>query len=441
MRLEKAERVAATDLAWRAVMYHVGRRPRRARGMHTVLAVSLLAVALSACSVALSHGETVAIPQLSTWERQMLTYGQKHGAAMLVAKDSQSADARLSPTYYDAARVYYQIGDYTRDPKWYAYADAAVSAYRRYVMGTKGEGGGSGSVPGYWNFSTGLRMHFERTGDAASKEAVIKLSEKEAYSTDTTPLQWTAGIERSREVAYVLTALVNAEALGAPPRKRRVDLVNQAYGHIDQWSGRQSWKGKDAQVAPFMCGLTAEALILDWQQTKDPRLIPALSQLAKWMWAEAWVARDASMVYEANPHNKSGRSPKGAPDLNLLIAPLYAFLYAQTGEATYREQGDALFAGGVRSAYLVRDKQFMQSFRWSFDYVRWRGGTVAAAPPPSTLSATPSAPPPQEATPSTPAPQPGSGTPSVRGTSSPSLPSAITPPQPKNVTPRQGPRQ
>ena len=71
----------------------------------------------------------------------------------------------------------------------------------------------------------------------------------------------------------------------------------------------------------------------------------------------------------------SNRNPHvPAPDLNLLIAPMYAWLYRQTGETKYRDQGDALFAGGVKKAYLDGGKQFDQNYWWSFDYVRWRSG-------------------------------------------------------------------
>ena len=68
-----------------------------------------------------------------------------------------------------------------------------------------------------------------------------------------------------------------------------------------------------------------------------------------------------------------------APDLNLLIAPAYAWLYRQTGDPAYRDRGDQIFAGGVKLAWLGA-KQFNQNYRWSFDYVRWRSGSPASSP-------------------------------------------------------------
>src|SRR3989442_15051325 len=134
-----------------------------------------------------------------------------------------------------------------------------------------------------------------------------------------------------------------------------------------------------------MVGLTAHTLIRDWEQPHDSRLIPALRLAADWMWANAWIPRDASM-WEDSRYRSSG-----APDANLLIAPIYAFLYWQTGDTKYRDQGDQIFAGGVTGAWLGDGKHFNHNYWWSFDYVKWRtAGPVAPSPPaPPTLSISP----------------------------------------------------
>ena len=59
-------------------------------------------------------------------------------------------------------------------------------------------------------------------------------------------------------------------------------------------------------------------------------------------------------------------------NLNLLIAPVYAWLYMRTADTIYRDRGDKVFAGGVKKAWLHGDKQFKQNYHWSFDYVKWR---------------------------------------------------------------------
>ena len=85
-----------------------------------------------------------------------------------------------------------------------------------------------------------------------------------------------------------------------------------------------------------------------------------------------------------NDHFEGEDPPGPAPDLNLLIAPLFGWLYHQTGEAKYQQAGDAIFAGGITedfdndgfyeggSCLGCTGKFFSQNYRWSIDFVRWR---------------------------------------------------------------------
>src|SRR5437899_6245074 len=311
--------------------------------------------------------QSIAIPRRSQWETSMRTFGSMHCVL-----------GTLDNAYYDAERVYYQIANYTGDPSWMACSQLGETDYRdQYVLPN------NGNVPGHWNFTTGLRTDYEHSADGTSKNAAILLSQNAAYARDGTPLAWTQSADTSREVAYAILSYINTEALGEPPRQRRVDLVNQAYDHMAQWFVRFAWPGpwqqspqETGRLAPFMVGLTAHTLIRDWEQTNDPRLIPALRLAADWMWANAWIPRDASM-WEDSRYRTAG-----APDANLLIAPIYAFLYRQTGDTKYRDQGDQIFSGGVTGAWLGDGKHFDHNYWWSFDYVNWRtAGPVAPSPP------------------------------------------------------------
>ena len=89
------------------------------------------------------------------------------------------------------------------------------------------------------------------------------------------------------------------------------------------------------------------------------------------MWEHLWVSSAGAFKYTDRIMPYGGVDP--APDLNLLIAPLYGWLYKMTGEETYRQHGDVIFAGGVQGAYFNDPKHFNQNYRWSFDYLRWRG--------------------------------------------------------------------
>jgi hypothetical protein len=203
-------------------------------------------------------------------------------------------------------------------------------------------------------------MGYQRTGEALSRSAVVLLSTN-MYGMD--------GIDPctdpalSRECAYAMLALQEAESLGEAHRARRDVLRESAYGHLHLWPTGIV----PGQVSPFMVGLTAHSIIRDWEQTGDVRALPALKQVAEWLWSNAWDPVSRSMWYDLNA---VPRTP--AADLNLLIAPLYAWLWTQTGTVSYRDRGDQLFVGGVEGAWLDGGKQFNQNYWWSFDYVAWR---------------------------------------------------------------------
>lgn len=305
-------------------------------------------------------------PQLAKWEADMHTFGQQHGLKLGQNLEDGNTNSSLSCTYYDAARVFYQIADYTGDPVWNTYAGYAITAYgANYVIPN------NGGTPGYWNFSKGLRMDYERTGDVASQNAAILLSQKAAYAKDSTPLTWTVGSNLSREVAYAIHSYIDAELLGEPRRGRLAGLFEQALGHLDQFLAA----GDSTDYAPFMFALTAEALIRYYYHVnKDARIVAKIAPLADWTWTNAWVAQDQSFWYRAT--NQS----RGSPDLNLLIAPVYAWLYHQTGNIQYRDQADQIFEGGVKGAWLNGAKQFNQNYRFSFDYITWRRSVAGVSP-------------------------------------------------------------
>lgn len=303
----------------------------------------------------------VPIPYLDQWRSQMISYGDTH--CKKLRDRSLNFDAKLAATYYDAEWVFYQIGDYTKDNKWYQCAQDAEAVYRsQYVVPN------NGTVPGYWNFSHGLHRDFLSTGDASSKSALIMLAENASYAPDTTPLSWTADASMSREVAYALMSYLNAESIGEPARQRRDLLLNQAFGHLDQWFGSQSAE----YVRPFMFSLTAQALITYHDQvgTNQARILDELKRGADWIWSRTWLPQADAFKYTDRNVESGGTEP--APDLNLLVAPVFAWLWHQTGDPIYRERADLIFAGGVKNAWLVNGKQFNQNYRWSFDFIKWR---------------------------------------------------------------------
>jgi hypothetical protein len=289
----------------------------------------------------------------------MITFGQQHANSL----SGLSGDAALDATYYDAARVFYQIADYTHDPSWLAAAHEATMIYRDQSVIPD-----NGTVPGYWNFTKGLLLDYQHTGDVRSKDAIILLSKNADFARDNTPLEWTASIVQSREVAYSIMSYLNAETVGQPHRARLDDLVTQAIGHLDQW-----FVSKTAPyVQPFMAGLTMEALIqYNTAVGGDSRILPAIQSAVNSMWTYNWLPERQSFQYVDRELSGVG-GPTPAPDLNMLIAPAYAWMYHQTGNPIYQQQADAIFRGGVENAYLQGAKQFNQNYLFAFDFITWR---------------------------------------------------------------------
>jgi hypothetical protein len=301
------------------------------------------------------------IPELPRWESQMTEYGAKHCA--LLQDTSRSGEDRFNATYYDAERVYYQMADYTRDSRWLACAQAAEQVYRDgYVFANNGR------VPGYVLFPHGLWMDLVRNKDGQSKQALSLLATEAAFAADASPGSFADPVF-SREVAYNLQAKLLAQEVGAGNFDAGIRrLADEAFRHMDAWFISKS----APYVRPFMVGLTSEALILLHTKTGDPRVLPAIQMAMNWLWDHCWLPNDEAFMYTDRPHETGGQ--EAAPDVNLIVAPAFGWLYKMTGNPVYAQRGDQIFAGGAKKAFLNNGKQFNQSYRFSFSYVAWRLG-------------------------------------------------------------------
>ena len=305
-------------------------------------------------------------PDKALWEAHMIEYGMQHGS-YFDTQPEPTNDQKLDHVYYDGCRVYAQIAAYTGNAEpWTGYAKKAMEWFYDYAITRN-----AGAVPGYYNFTHGLRMDYERTGDERSKQGVITLSHKAGYAQDSCNRDWVKPFNRSREVAYAITSYINAEALGEAKRGQRAEWVTFAYDHCRQWMDQSTWGTE--QIAPFMMAITAESLIEDWEETQDTRCLPTLKAMVDWMWPLAWFEGNSGLLYQFNPAHPDGASTTGAVDLNMLIAPWLSWLWVQTGEDLYRERFDALLYGH-KDAYLTRSKQFNQNYWVAFNGMRWREG-------------------------------------------------------------------
>lgn len=300
-----------------------------------------------------------ALPGLAAWKANMNAYGKKYCNEKQIQELSTWEG---SVWYYDGMRVYYQIADYTGDPEWEKCAGYVKDIYRKYVLD-------SGGKVGAWRvFPHGLFMDYQKTGDQSSRQAVLLLANSSPFAAQGGGAQ----TEMSRETAYLIHAYLHAEKLGQPEHPMLKTAFNNALGHIDQWFIKEN----AGYMNPFMAALTSEALIAYHDAKRDPRAKEAVKIAADYLWEKTWNPANRAFPYvycqESSQHEKCKEEAEQGADLNLLISPMYAWLYKETADPIYAERADAIFENGVRKAWLGGSKQFSQNYRWSIDHVNWR---------------------------------------------------------------------
>ncbi len=339
------------------------------------------------------------LPFKSLWESNMIKFGKKH------CRFQDCCGYELNNWYYDGLRVFYNILDYTHDSYWLEcisfvrtnpdpkkYIDESngepLKSYRDHILSRISQG--SETMWGWRVFTRGLTIDYQRTYDWISKQAALFLINKSAYVNHLRSHKYWDLVRSitSREVAYVINAFLDGIKLNNPRNDELKVYVNMALGHIDQWFNQPN--SPLPYVQPFMFGLTAEALITYYEEyEKDPRIPIAIKQGLDWIW-ENMLFEETRSSWENYPTTSKGYSfllishPPigekykapigGTPDLNLLIAPAFAWYYYLTGDEEYIKKGDLLFETAAKGAWLEKGKHFNQNYRWSFKYFEWRDG-------------------------------------------------------------------
>jgi hypothetical protein len=304
---------------------------------------------------------------------------------------SNSPNAPKASWYYDGARVFYQIGDFTGDPKWAACGERVAAAYRDHVLA-----GGENSHA--WHmFAQGLYMAHERTGAASYKDALDYLNDLGPgtypyyggvyggmtwgrYANEVSDEAPESGL---RELSYVAQVYVwDAKLNGNAPHRHLQRAIDLLIGHMDVLAVTHDW----AFHQLFYDGLAMNALIdyFEWKRDTDPahqdwRIPVVIKAMLDWIWTNGYDQKAHKLIYNPDPPGPTCRASgdpiadcqSTASILNNLVAPAFAWYWRLTGDNAYRDRGDDLFAHGLDTE-IWSSKEFNQNYRWSFDYVRWR---------------------------------------------------------------------
>jgi hypothetical protein len=368
-----------------------------------------------------------AIPALSSYMSNASTYGTYWCAEDIItprtirANSSNKSDwtpvsgaFQRQAWYYDGVRVYYGIGDLLNDQTTYQQCIANINqVYRDGEVIFN-----NGAIPGFISFTHGSLIDYQRTGTVADLTSINDLDLHAgpfSYNGNLVPVSYL-----QRETAYAFKAARDAVRLGQNnPRLGQSSTwwrdyyFEHALGHIEEVCLDSGFYSEN-----FMDGLDADAIINYWEEgNHDPRIPSAIKCLADYMWNKQWnnVTPDTNAFAYDTFRNAMNENPlnSGASyfqDLNLLIAPMYAWLFKMTGLTQYQTEGDTIFQHGVLLDGPIGGpyneigfgngvpngnggKAFSQIYMWSPSYVTWRStqsagtGTTGKLEPPVNPSA------------------------------------------------------
>lgn len=300
------------------------------------------------------------LPMKIEWEANMLKYG---GQLRDYLRDQTNPEFKQVACFYDAEYVFYQMYDYTKDKQWLDASQLAEKALRDYYILPN-----NGRIVAWYIHPHGLVEDFIRTGDTKSKNAVNLMATNASFAPLWTPPTATVGIDYAREKAYVTQAYLQNERLGVKPNQERLTLlVNQI---LDDWD--HCFTKKDAPyVKPFFIGLEGAALIEYNRSRPIADFDKWLKLAADGMWP-LWNEAGGGLLYTDRVTTEPDDDLKPAPDLNMLILPIYWEYYKISGDDTYRQRAEKLFTGCVSHPNLTFGKQFNQAYRYSIQFVTER---------------------------------------------------------------------
>lgn len=358
--------------------------------------------ALNVAAPSFTSGTPVSYPPIpsigdkntsGTWVYGMVTKGST------AAFCGQNSGAGAN--FYDGIRAYQQTQAYdeangiTGNPsQWNTCIANRETGYLSYINSVNPRGG----IWAIYLASNGM-MNLALGGDSSAEAGLFESADNAQWKT-LRPALLDVGLER--ELDFTTEAFVAAKKAGdsneAPLIPVGIDYLLADVSQI---------VNDDVSHEPFIDGALADTLIQYYTDngSVDARIPTAVKALADHLWVNYWIPGKCSgtnqqvtncFAYSAGMRNlgidasEISNSTSNDADLNLMIAPMYGWLFKMTGNGTipgsdgsqcggtpgqpctYQQAGDAIFASGVTQSDYYWLKGWDQNYRWSFDYVKWR---------------------------------------------------------------------
>jgi hypothetical protein len=272
--------------------------------------------------------------------------------------------------------IYYAWWMRTGEAEYWRRATAMALAYRRdYLEAT------NYASSAHWLQIEGVELHYLLTGDEASRTAVGRVGDIFNVAYYMNNLGNLAAEMDNRIQARTLLALLTAWKLNAPSQAG-ANWGSLLPGALTKILSSQGADGayrfskltyQCSNNKPWMVGVLNESLIkYATNYSADTRIPGAVQRSVDYMWANDWNAAGRAFVYLDGPCPRYDENQAPAPDLNNLVVSSFGYVYRQTGQAAYRDRGEAILAGGVTQAWLGGSKQFNENYNSSFHYLRYR---------------------------------------------------------------------
>lgn len=310
--------------------------------------------------------------ELAAWSARLSTY----------LDTAIPQDWKLAASYYGGEYCQYVLADYfSNTATYYPVADKFYDAYTVQYLRANGW-----NLPGYWTFGIVLSERYIRRGEGQSLTDLQLMCANSPYHASGTLLaDPVTRHELSREWSYCIMDLIQLDrisTLSAGQISRRDYCYEDMFVIGNDWYGSQT----ASYVRPFMVGIWAHALIMYYELVlAEARVLSAVEAAANYIWDNCYDEATKSMRYTdrdiGNPDD-----PNPSPDLNMMIAPMYAWLWSITNNLAWKTKAELLFEGAfphydgdgfwISGAYLgswasPSGKQYNQQLIWAEDYFRW----------------------------------------------------------------------
>jgi hypothetical protein len=312
------------------------------------------------------------IPGKDLWESYMLQLGHKYcdDRNYSASRDSLNAAGNFltgwgwqgDAWFYDGGRVYQQLASYTNDPKWNHCALTILDPYRQWILNN------NAAMQLYSLFPYGMAMNYWRTGENANLNAIQLLT------TNGLGANYGGWVDpySIRETAYSTDARIAYEMITGKRDRLLAKGIDKLLGHLDMLNN-----GQVGPVHPFMIGLAMETAIHYYDMTvaenmPDYRIPLAVKKALDALWRDYYVPGTHALRYT----RWDIPTIDNWSVLNDLVAPAYAWYWSLTGDPDSLARGDELFQHtfDIPGDVTWCGKEFSQVYKWSFDYLRYRGG-------------------------------------------------------------------